>query len=146
MQPHALVSYIFGLLFFLVWYNYFNGISDGLFINRMSKSIILIAILSVPTIVFGQTLPALIAVAGDIAGLLVSLFSTFAFVAFFYGLAKFIFNSGDEKMRAEGKSWMFWSIIALFVLVTIWGIIGLLQRTVGNTVGPGKINIVIPTF
>lgn len=46
-----------------------------------------------------------------------------ALVVFFWGLAKFILKAGDETARAEGKQVMVWGIIALFVLVSIWGII-----------------------
>jgi hypothetical protein len=115
----------------------------------MNKAIIFCMTLGAPMLVFAQgvgTIPSTIEVVGNIAGMLGSIFSVFAFVAFFYGLAVFILNSSDEKTRGEGKSWMFWSVIALFVLVTIWGLIGLLQRTVGNAYGPGKVNIIVPTL
>jgi hypothetical protein len=112
----------------------------------MNQAIIFIGIALTPAIAFAQgTLWSLIATVGDIAGLLVSIFSMLAFVAFFYGLGIFILNAGDEKRRDEGKPWMFWSIAALFVLVTIWGIIGLLQNTVGNDAGP-KVDIIVPRF
>lgn len=112
----------------------------------MNKTVILAVILAIPVAASAQTVQALVAVAGEIAWLLVSIGAVLAFVAFFYGLAVFIFNAGDEKKVEEGKSWMIWSIIAVFVLVTIWGIIGLLQRTVGNTEGLEKVDIIIPRF
>jgi len=46
-----------------------------------------------------------------------------ALLAFFWGLAKFIFSAGDEEKRSEGKKIMIWGIIALFVMVSIWGIV-----------------------
>jgi hypothetical protein len=60
-----------------------------------------------------------------------------AFVAFFWGIALFILNTDDDAKRAEGKTWMLWSVIALFVMITIWGIVSLLV----NTVGIGKVII-----
>lgn len=54
-----------------------------------------------------------------------------AFVAFFWGIGVFILNTNDDKKRGEGKAWMFWSVIALFVMITIWGLVGLLVNTVG---------------
>ncbi len=92
------------------------------------------------------TLQSLIAVVGNIIGLLASIFSTLAFVVFFYGLSIFILNAGNEEKIKEGKNIMTWGAAALFILVTIWGIIGILQRTVGNTRGPGSVNIVLPTL
>lgn len=111
----------------------------------MNKVIVFIGILLMPIVAVGATLQSFISSVGYIGGLLLSVASTLAIVVFFYGLALFILNSTDEKKVEEGKSWMFWGIIALFVLITIWGIIGLLQRTVGNTKGPGSIEIIIPS-
>jgi len=102
--------------------------------------------LVMPAIASAQTLQIFIGVIGDIVGMLVSICSMLALVVFFYGLGVFILNSGDEKKMEEGKSWMVWSIVAVFVLITIWGIIGFLQKTVGNTGDPGKVDIIIPRF
>ncbi len=55
----------------------------------------------------------------------------FAFAAFFYGVVKFILNAEVEKERNTAKEWMTWSIVALFVMVSIWGIVGILVNTFG---------------
>ncbi len=47
-----------------------------------------------------------------------------AVLFFFWGLAKAILNTGDDKEFAEGKKIMLWGIIALFVISSIWGIVG----------------------
>ena len=54
-----------------------------------------------------------------------------AIAFFFYGLAKYILNAGDEEKKKEGKSIMIWGVIALFVMVSIWGIINVLADTFG---------------
>ncbi len=60
-------------------------------------------------------------------GILDSLFAVLvglALAAFFWGLAKFVFRvGGDEKAVEDGKRTMLWGIIALFVMISIWGII-----------------------
>lgn len=53
-----------------------------------------------------------------------------AVIFFIGGLAKFILNAGDEKGREEGKKVMLWGIIALFVIVSMWGIVRILQRSI----------------
>ncbi|TAL49574.1 hypothetical protein EPN83_00305 [Patescibacteria group bacterium] len=57
-----------------------------------------------------------------------------AFVAallfFFWGIAKFIFKSGDEKAIEEGKRIIKWGLIALFVIAAIGGIISFLQQDI----------------
>ena len=54
-----------------------------------------------------------------------------AFVSFFWGIVLYIFNTDDSKKREEGTKWMVWSVVALFVMITLWGIIGLFTRTFG---------------
>lgn len=50
-----------------------------------------------------------------------------AVVFFLWGMAKFILKAGDEAERAKGKQVMFWGIITLFIMVSVWGIINFLQ-------------------
>lgn len=65
---------------------------------------------------------------GGLVNSLIAIVIGLALLAFFWGLAKFIFNvSGDEKSIEEGKRIMIWGIITLFVMVSVWGIVGFLQ-------------------
>ncbi len=54
-----------------------------------------------------------------------------ALLVFFWGLVKFIFASGDGEAKEQGKNLMIGGIIALFVIVSIVGII----RFIGSAVG-----------
>ena len=59
-----------------------------------------------------------------------------ALLAFFWGLANFILSAGDEKKLQDGKKLMFWGIIGLFVMVSIWGIINLIYSDFfGGSIG-----------
>ncbi|PIP86613.1 hypothetical protein COV42_00230 [Candidatus Campbellbacteria bacterium CG11_big_fil_rev_8_21_14_0_20_44_21] len=60
---------------------------------------------------------------------LIPLFMLLAVLYFFWGIALFIRNTGGGKEKEEAKSIMLWGIIALFVMVSVWGIVGLLKRT-----------------
>lgn len=54
---------------------------------------------------------------------------------FFKGLAVFIGKSGDEKAIQEGKLLMFWGVVALFVMVSVYGLINILYGSVfGGTI------------
>jgi len=116
----------------------------------MKKTLTFLGALVVPNIAFAIPRPtgnltSFVVYIGQIINVLVPLVSTLAVVYFFYGLAKYILNSGDEDKRKEGKDIMIWGILAMFVIVTIWGIIGFIQATVGNTTGPtGTLDITIP--
>jgi len=56
---------------------------------------------------------------------------TFALVAYFWGVATNIPHFGDEKGAEKRKSFFFWGLIIFFVMVSIWGIVQLLQNTLG---------------
>lgn len=60
-----------------------------------------------------------------------------ALLAFLWGLVKFIYRvGGDEKAVTDGKNLMLWGLIALFILVSLMGIIAFFQSDLGLT-GPG---------
>lgn len=65
----------------------------------------------------------------DIIALLIPLAVALAILFFFWGLAKFILYSSNEEKRKEGKHIMIWGVLALFVMVTIGGIVALLSNT-----------------
>lgn len=54
-----------------------------------------------------------------------------ALLYFIYGLAQFILKSGSEDAKEEGRRKMIWGILALFVVVSVWGITGFLARIFG---------------
>jgi hypothetical protein len=69
----------------------------------------------------------------NLLGIFMSVLYAVAFVTFFWGLVKYIWNTDDPKGREEGTKWMAWSVLALFVMVTLWGIVGILVRTFNLT-------------
>jgi len=55
-----------------------------------------------------------------------------AVVMFIWGVVKyFIINADEEKKRAEGKQFMLWGIIALAVMISVWGLVNILGTTFG---------------
>lgn len=55
----------------------------------------------------------------------------FAVVYFFWGVAKYILHSDDAKTREEGRGMMIQGIIAIFVMISMWGLVNLLDNTFG---------------
>src|SRR3989338_2935575 len=53
----------------------------------------------------------------------------FALVVYFWGMAVNIPHFGGEKGGEKQKAFFFWGLLVLFVMVSIWGIIQLLQNT-----------------
>lgn len=50
-----------------------------------------------------------------------------AMVFFLWGTAQFFFSGGDEKKLEDVKRLMVWGIITLFVMVSVWGIVDVIQ-------------------
>lgn len=74
---------------------------------------------------------------------LVGLFLTAAVVIFFWGMVKYIYSLG-EKEKTEGRSLMIWGVIALFVMVSVWGLVKAVGLTFGITDNTPVQGVVIP--
>jgi hypothetical protein len=59
---------------------------------------------------------------GSLVKLALPLVAAVALLYFFWGVAVFIFKADNDKAREEGKQKMLWGIVALFVMVSVWGI------------------------
>ncbi|OHB17903.1 MAG: hypothetical protein A2749_00765 [Parcubacteria group bacterium RIFCSPHIGHO2_01_FULL_45_26] len=59
----------------------------------------------------------------------VSILIGIALVYFLWGLSQFILASGDKTKVEEGKKTMLWGIIALFVMISIQGIVYLVANS-----------------
>lgn len=70
----------------------------------------------------------------SVLDLLIPITFALALLFFFYGLADFI-RTASEKTKEEGKNRMKWGIIALFVMISIWGIIGYIGDSLGIKTG-----------
>ncbi len=93
------------------------------------KATIVGALAFAPVFAFAETLGGILNTVGQLIGAATPIVVALALVYFFWGLGQFIFNSSDEAKRKEAISIMIYGIIALFVMVSIWGIINVLQTT-----------------
>jgi hypothetical protein len=99
-----------------------------------------------PTLAFAApaNLRELIVLIIEIINDLIVIVAALALLYFFWGLAQFILNAGSEEGRTKGKNVMIWGIIALFVMVSVWGIIAVLNNTFFGTSGGGGSNTPAP--
>ena len=63
---------------------------------------------------------------------------------YFWGISTNILKFGD-KDKEKFRAYFFWGIIVLFVMVSVWGIVGLLQSTLFGGTGYGGTGSVSPT-
>lgn len=52
-----------------------------------------------------------------------------ALIYFIYGLAEYIKESGDTGKITEGRTRMIWGVLAMFVIISVWGLVRFLDET-----------------
>ena len=72
---------------------------------------------------------------GCIISPLVMLMISLAIIIFIWGILKYMRAGDSEQIKSEGKEIMFWGIIGIFVIVSIWGIVAILSNTFGTSTG-----------
>lgn len=104
--------------------------------KNIKKIILVFLVLFIPSLTHafdlaGSTIGGIIMEIVDIANSITPILSTLAFLVFFWGLSKFILNSNKPEEIKNGKSYMMWGILALFILLTYRTIIGLISVELG---------------
>lgn len=121
-------------------------------INFMKKILGISALaFALPQIAFAQTvITDIIDTIYEILNAIVPVLIVLATIFFFWGLAKFILNAGDSEGRKQGVQIMIYGVIGLFVIVSVWGLVALLQNTLKTTdkattvQGPGNTKSLVP--
>ena len=74
-----------------------------------------------------------------------TLLATAAMAALFFGLVQYIWGAreGDSTKISKGNQFILWSLVALFVMFSVWGIVTYAQKIFGIQ---GNNKIIIPTF
>jgi hypothetical protein len=108
-------------------------------IYKNFKSLTILVLSAFPVVSFAALngLKGLLGDFGQILGLAQPLIFGIAFLYFFWGVAQFILNAGEQKARDEGKKKMLWGIVALFVMISIVGILHTVGYLIGIPVGNG---------
>lgn len=98
-----------------------------------------------PVLVFAQTnfssLSASIVSINNIINALIPLIIGIAVLLFLIGVLQYVTAGGDEEKRAAARGMIIFGIIALFVMVTVWGFVRILANTFFSgtdyTIAPG---------
>jgi len=46
-----------------------------------------------------------------------------------YGVFSFISNAADEEARASAKQFIIWGVIGIFIMLSVWGLVSILENT-----------------
>ena len=77
-----------------------------------------------------DTIEGILCKARSILNTIVPLLVTLGVVYFVWGVVQYIMT-GDEAKKKEGRTKMIYGIIGLVVIITMWGIVGLITNTFG---------------
>ena len=72
-----------------------------------------------------------------LVGAVVPLIFALAMFAFIWGVVNYVLNPENSSEKEEGQKFMLWGIIALFVMISIWGILVILENNF-NAPGVGQ--------
>ncbi|MBP6908358.1 MAG: hypothetical protein KBB75_00870 [Candidatus Pacebacteria bacterium] len=63
---------------------------------------------------------------------IIPLLFTLATAGFIWGIIQYFLNPDNEEKRKAGKSFIIWGLIGLFVMISMWGLVGILTNTFGT--------------
>lgn len=109
------------------------------------KKVIMGALLFTPAFALAQNLSnvsRLVESIRNVIDILIPLVAAIALLAFFWGLVKVILNAGNEEEKGKGKHIMIWGVVALFIIVSVWGLVKFIGEAIG--VRPDDTNQNIP--
>lgn len=62
-------------------------------------------------------------------------------LVFLYGIFGYISNFSDEKKRQESVSYIIYGLLGLFVMISVWGLVGILTGSFGLSNAIPQISI-----
>ena len=98
-------------------------------------------VLLAPSIVGAQSIGGvlgLLAQANDLINRLIPFIIALTVLVFLYGIFRFVIAGGDGEQRKEAQGYIIWGVVALFVMVSVWGLVNILVRSINldNTAPP----------
>ncbi len=101
-----------------------------------------------PVLAFAQNLgnlSTLVSQFGDIIEKVIPIVFAIAIIYFFWGLVVFLRAAGDPKAQEAGRNQMIWGVVAIAVMLSVYGLVYWLQQNLGvtnnNTINPPTVNI-----
>lgn len=110
----------------------------------MRRVLLLATLASLPLVSFAQSInlspiASLIGAIARIIGSLVPILVTAGLAVFLWGLVRYLWGGGSKPDIEGAKQLMKWGLVILFVMVSVWGIIALMQTALGiNANATGK--------
>lgn len=78
-----------------------------------------------------ESIESILAIIRNILNIVIPVLMVLATVIFLYGVITYITAAGDEEKLASSRKYIIWGLVALFVMVVIWGLVTVLINTFG---------------
>lgn len=102
----------------------------------------LICLVPAITLAAAEGIKGLISGIGNVMGIMQPILLGLAVVYFFWGIGQFILHdAGSEKTREDGKRKIMWGVIAIFVFISINGVLSWFGGLIGISVSPSTPNV-----
>ena len=76
-----------------------------------------------------MNLLGIIGIIGEILFLTIPVLIGLAVIFFLYGLAKYMLAQDNTEGRQAARSIMLWGVVGLFVMLSIWGLVSILDAS-----------------
>lgn len=87
--------------------------------------------LASPLIAQAQSLNSAIGLVNSMINVAIGLLIGVAIIGFFVGLIRYLFTQGADKDQKSNVKLMIWGILAIAVMLSVYGLVRLLQNTFG---------------
>ena len=88
----------------------------------------------------GNVFAGLICKIGNILNSIIPILITLAVIYFIWGVIHYAI-ARDEDAKTEGRGAMIWGLIALMVIVSVWGLVNFMKDFIGINVDDNEIQI-----
>ncbi len=116
-------------------------------LTSSKNSLLALSVFLFPLITFGQTincngtsgLDSLFCLIQRTINSIIPILVSLAVLVFLFGVISYLVGKKSES-KSEGAKYMIWGIISIFVMVSVWGLVGLVGSTIfGRSYGtPGS--------
>lgn len=84
----------------------------------------------------GTTFASFVAQIIGVINTIIPVLITIALLIFFIGLVRYIIDAEDAHAHAQGGKFILWGLVAMFVLLSLWGILDVAKTSIfGGTAG-----------
>ena len=99
-----------------------------------------VGVFAIPLLASAATIETILVTVKRLMDLGIPILITLALLYFLFGLGEYVLESHDDAKKTEGRNRMIYGVVALFVMVSVWGLVGVIASQFGITAG-GQIPI-----